>query len=204
MAIIDVYFDDRKRKRRRRILGGILIVLAALLGSQLGAGKPPETARTETIVVTKTETSYQTFEPYLPGPPPKSVVEPASVDFEPLKIGSGSPPRLVTVRNAGSHQLDVALSVTGEGFRMTHSCPERLNESERCDAAIVFSPAREGRHRGELTVVARDATQSVRLSGVATAADVAATPPPEITLYGKLALRPSGGQAILPVLVERT
>ena len=74
MAIIDVYFDDRKRKRRRRILGGILIVLAALLGSRFtGAAQwddPPIRPR----IIRVPETRYQTFEPYLPGPPPKSVV----------------------------------------------------------------------------------------------------------------------------------
>jgi centrosomal CEP192-like protein/beta-propeller repeat-containing protein len=93
-----------------------------------------------------------------------------SVDFGTEKVGTTSPPQVVTVRNVGSQPLVVRgiLAEPGTQFAQTNTCTSDLEPTESCTVNVTFTPAGFGETQGELIVVANSqpAARQVSLTGV--------------------------------------
>jgi hypothetical protein len=190
MAEITLFIDDsaedRRRKRQRWIEVAIVLVLLpvlAVLGSRREVVRVPVmgtvvTDRTDTTDKTDTTdtttstatgdtavTTTVTTETQAPPPPPLAVT-PAAIYFN----ARGLPAQLVTIKNA-EHVL---LKSSGQDFLVTDNC----RDGAPCVAAVVFTPASEGRRDGELRVIGNGGTRTVRLSGFTPVTPVKPPPPP--------------------------
>jgi hypothetical protein len=168
VAAITVYIDDsaEERRRRRRRLFEIIILLALIpaVAKMLEAENPP-IVRTRVVRVTVYRDKIGSGESQDIPPPPRVAVEPSLLHFAHCDVGSGTPAQLVKIRNAGGHSLDVALRSTGKDFVITDGC----GGGPPCTAAVVFAPSAEGRRSGQLLISGNGMTETVQLSGIATA-----------------------------------
>jgi hypothetical protein len=179
MAAITVYIDDsaeeRRRRRRRLIEIVILLALIPAAAKMLEAENPP-IVRTRVRTVTKTV--YRDKIVHDSGAsqdiplPPRVAVEPSLLHFAHCDVGSGTPAQLVKIRNAGGHSLDVALRSTSKDFVITDSC----GGGPPCAAAVVFTPSTEGPRNGQLLISGNGMTETVQLSGIATARRIGGGP----------------------------
>lgn len=190
MAQITLFIDDsaedRRRKRQRWIEVAVVLVLLPvlpLLSSRRAVvarvDRTDRTARTnrtsttsgDTVVTmvtdtTGTETTITTTETLPPQPQP-FVVTPAAIHFN----ARGLPAQLVTIKNA-EH---VFLKSNGQDFLITDNC----KDGAPCVAAVVFTPASEGRRDGELRVIGNGGTRTVHLSGFTPVTPPPPPPPPK-------------------------
>jgi hypothetical protein len=196
MATITLFIDDsaedRRRKRQRWIEVAIVLVLLpvlAVLASRREGGTVPvvgtvdgtdgtnTTDKTDTTdtttattitdtVVTMTETSATETSVTPQKPPQPLAVTPAAMYFN----ARGLPAQLVTIKNAEY----VLLKSSGKDFLVTDNC----KDGAPCVAAVVFTPASEGRRDGELRVIGNGGTRTVRLSGFTPVTPPPPPPPP--------------------------
>lgn len=79
---------------------------------------------------------------------PAVTLSPPSLTFSIRKVGTTSPPQMVTVTNVGYAAVDISgIPVTGRDaadFSQTNTCPSSLPIGEKCMIAVTFSPVNGG------------------------------------------------------------
>jgi hypothetical protein len=98
---------------------------------------------------------------------PVGALDPSSLDFGSLKLGS-SKALTTTLYNSGGSPLSIsAFTVTG-GFTQANTCPASLAVGSSCAISITFQPTRVGSQRGTLRIKDSATTkpQMITLSGV--------------------------------------
>jgi hypothetical protein len=139
-----------------------------------------------------------TIDPQLPLPPiqpslllkiapslgaPVPLVNPGAVSFPATLVGASSTAADITVGNYGDADLPAVNSVTISGpFSQTNTCTATVPGGKKCDVNVVFSPTSPGLQTGTLTVNfgGAFASQTVALSGTATAPAFSAAPSPVV------------------------
>lgn len=97
---------------------------------------------------------------------PTASVNPTSLTFSNVAVGSSSAPQTVTLTNGGTASLSInQISTTGQ-FTETNNCGTSLGLTT-CQISVVFSPTSAGVQTGTLTVMDNAAgnPQTVPLSG---------------------------------------
>lgn len=88
-----------------------------------------------------------------------------TIDFGGQKIGSTSPPQLVTITNRGAQNLSIsALNVGGDFVMPSKSCGSTLPAGVSCQVGLSFSPTAEGARNGFLSIVSNSGTPPRRVS----------------------------------------
>jgi hypothetical protein len=99
---------------------------------------------------------------------PSVVLNPQSLQYSALSVGSVSPAQTVVLRNMGSSALSIA-SITATGdFAETDNCGNNVSAASSCSLSITFAPTAGGARTGSI-VVQDDAPGSphvITLSGV--------------------------------------
>jgi hypothetical protein len=91
--------------------------------------------------------------------PPTLVVSATSLVFDPLSIGTTSPPKVVSLTNSTSGTLTITIVATA-GFAPTPAFPSgsnTLKASESGTIGVTFTPGQEGLVSGSMTVTATPA-----------------------------------------------
>jgi hypothetical protein len=98
--------------------------------------------------------------------PAAVVLNPTSLSFGTVTVGSTSPAQNVTVSSTGGVAATIqSLSVTGDFKISATSCNGSLAPSTGCTNAVVFTPTASGTRTGVLSVVDSVGTQTVMLTG---------------------------------------
>jgi hypothetical protein len=115
--------------------------------------------------------------------PPRPLVEPAAVAFEPQRVGTKSESLPVRIANEGHGELVVSdLRLEGEDaaafeLRGGDCLGVPLRHRATCAAEVAFGPTRPGEHEGRLAIVSNaDAPAAVDLAGRGTAPALAVDP----------------------------
>jgi hypothetical protein len=125
-----------------------------------------------------------TFPPYLPDNTSGISVSPSTVGFPSTVTGSSSAPQPVSITNTGSSSAAVSgISTTGD-FSQTNNCGSSLAAGASCTANVTFTPTVAGTRSGTLVVNAGGASQTVQLSGTATAPGPFLTANPGTLTFG--------------------
>lgn len=109
----------------------------------------------------------------------KYSVEPKSIAFGQVKLGTGGEEKVVTITNNGPVNLPItATSLSGENekqFAQSNDCPRELPIGKSCKSTVLFRPTWKGDHEATLTVWAKGGAPEtkVRLTGTGTGADTA-------------------------------
>lgn len=116
--------------------------------------------------------------------PPRPLVEPATVAFEPQRVGRESEPLALRIANEGRRELvvgdlrvegaDAAAFAVVSGDCLGVPLPHRAT----CIVQVGFTPARPGEHEARLDIVsnASEPTLAVGLAGRGTAPSLAVSP----------------------------
>jgi hypothetical protein len=109
---------------------------------------------------------------------PKAAFNPQSLDFDQQGVGSTSPPKTVTLRNAGDGPMTIRGFTIGPDFVQTNACPAVLAPSGHCDISVTFKPNHTGNLVESLSVQDDpvDTPPSVTLTGTATGPAVQLAP----------------------------
>ncbi len=83
-------------------------------------------------------------------------VNPASVDFSGVPVGTHSGAQVVTVSNTGTAPLNLDSIATSGDFSQTNDCGSVLDNGAHCTVSVIFSPASAGALSGMLSVSATD------------------------------------------------
>jgi hypothetical protein len=108
-------------------------------------------------------------------------LEPDTVDFGDVGIGSASEPEPLTVSNTGTADLPLAtIAIEGSNARDFEVQPDgscrsgaTLAAGDECTVAVAFVPTAEGERAGTLTVAGSSVTLRADLAGTGTAAPAA-------------------------------
>ena len=103
--------------------------------------------------------------------PAAIVVDPTSVNFGTVTLGSSSAAQSVTISNTGGVAATLqGLSVSGDYAVSANTCGSSLGPSAGCTVGIVFTPTASGTRMGVLTVTDSVGTQTAALTGVGASA----------------------------------
>lgn len=99
-------------------------------------------------------------------------VQPRTLIFATLPVGSISAPQAVTITNTGATSLPIAwihlVSADADEFtRVRRDCPDVLPAAQTCTATVTFAPVTTGSHQARLAVAAGGLRKSVTVSGAA-------------------------------------
>lgn len=98
--------------------------------------------------------------------PPDIVLNPASLSFGDVAVGTASPVQTVTISNTGGEAANLTSETASSGFTITaNTCGANLAANTGCSVSIAFSPAASGTVSGTFVVVDALGTQTVQLSG---------------------------------------
>lgn len=118
--------------------------------------------RTGTITVTADDpaTAPVLLKLSAQGDGPKLCVDPASLDFGTVSVGSASPPKSVTLRNCGTKPISIS-SMALEGnldFQSVGALPgpRDLPEGEKIDLAFLFKPLGVGQKAARFKIASSD------------------------------------------------
>jgi hypothetical protein len=101
-------------------------------------------------------------------------IDPESLNFGAVKVGSHKGPRNVTVSNPKGNKKNPGITVLMDGvsgagnpFIVTNGCSAPLPPGRNCNIAVVFAPTAGGPSNATLMIIdnAKNGTQSVRLRG---------------------------------------
>ncbi len=102
--------------------------------------------------------------------PASIVLDPASLSFGTVTVGSSSAAQSVTISNTGGVAATIQSgSVMGDFKASASTCGASLPASTGCTVSIVFTPTASGTRGGVLTVVDSAGTQTATLSGTGAA-----------------------------------
>jgi hypothetical protein len=128
---------------------------------------------TSTPTVSPTPTATTTATPTVsptptPSPTPGTLaVSPAKLKFHARKVGTTSPPGILTVINPGAAPVKfTAMPVSGD-FAQTNTCGASLAAYETCTISVTFKPTSVGMRTGDLPLTdnAANSPQVVDFSG---------------------------------------
>jgi hypothetical protein len=89
-------------------------------------------------------------------------LQPTSLDFGVVSHGSPSPPKSVTLTNAGSAPLRITkIDSRNDAFSVDSACPPALAVGERCTFWVVFAPTGEGVQSASVRIAADGGGQRV-------------------------------------------
>jgi hypothetical protein len=138
---------------------------------------PPEESfgkKTATLVIDSTDTKRPVLNVKLQGkaPPPKISASPSSVNFGKVNIGSTSSPKIVTVRNTGTSDLNISgiiISSTNDFNQEANACSV-VAKGSSCTISITFTPSSPAsKESASLNISSDDpkkAVFSVKLNGI--------------------------------------
>lgn len=141
----------------------------------------------------------------LPIPLPQAKVAPNTATFDPVNIGSVSPPQTFTVTNTGTALLSIGSIILSDpaDYSLANTCPGTLAPAATCTFTVVFRPQTPGVLPGNITVSdnsggSANAQQVVALSGtgVALPAPQAALTPSALTFPDTMVTRVATAQTI--------
>ena len=98
-------------------------------------------------------------------------IDPSSLEFGTVKVGSQKGPRDITVSNSKHSGSTVLMegvgSVAGTAFSVTNGCTGPLAPGARCTIAVTFAPTTTGKQHATLMILddAKGEPQSVELKG---------------------------------------
>jgi hypothetical protein len=112
---------------------------------------------------------------------PIGVLGTKSLSFPTEVVGTESPALQVTLTNAGNAALDIGSINTSGDFAQTNTCASPLAAGANCTISVTFAPTVAGTRSGTLTIPDDNdgvpgSTQSVSLTGTATAAAATVSP----------------------------
>jgi hypothetical protein len=92
------------------------------------------------------------------GAVPDISVEPASLDFGSLRVGSKAS-KVVKVSNAGNAPLTIShvqvYGASSDSFKIAHAC-DSIAPGASCDITVTFAPTRGGGKRAGLRIYSND------------------------------------------------
>lgn len=95
-------------------------------------------------------------------------ISPSQLTFGSQKVGTTSPPQVITLENFGNATLNISsTNVTGPFLISSTTCGSSLAPGLTCTVSIEFKPTQTGAANGDLVVTenAGDCPQFVALSG---------------------------------------
>jgi len=104
-------------------------------------------------------------------PTPGVSLNPTSLDFGTVQVGTPSSPQTVTVTNSGSASLTIStIAISGTNasdFAQTNTCTAVIAPGGTCTISVTFTPGASGSRSGSVTITdnAPNSPQSVPLSG---------------------------------------
>ncbi|MHB8600371.1 MAG: N,N-dimethylformamidase beta subunit family domain-containing protein, partial [Ktedonobacteraceae bacterium] len=104
-------------------------------------------------------------------PTPEVSLNPTSLDFGTVQVGTPSSPQTVTVTNSGSASLTISnIAISGSNasdFAQTNTCTSAIAPGANCTISVTFTPGASGSRSGTLTLTdnAPDSPQTVALTG---------------------------------------
>jgi phospholipase C len=98
------------------------------------------------------------------------VVSASQYNFPPQRVGTTSPPQIISLSNLGNTPLTMSSFKMAGDFSEAHSCPRSIPPAGFCRVNVSFSPKSTGLRTGTMTVTDSDPTspQVVSLSGIGT------------------------------------
>jgi hypothetical protein len=111
---------------------------------------------------------------FVPGTPgslflsgPIATLNPFSINFGPLVVGSTSPTQSLLLSNSGNAPLELTSITTTSGYAVTNTCGGSVAVSSSCTANVTFGPAGLGGSTGLLTITdsAPRGQQTIALAG---------------------------------------
>ena len=120
----------------------------------------------------------------LPIPVPQATVTPSAATFDPVNVGSVSPPQTFTVTNTGTALLTIGNIVLSDpaDYSLANTCPATLAPAAACTFAVVFRPQTPGVLPGKVTVSDNSGGSANTQQGVALSGTGVALPAPQATL----------------------
>jgi hypothetical protein len=105
-------------------------------------------------------------------------LNPTSVNFGSVDVGTVSPQQSVTLTNTGNATLNITSVTTASPFTVNNHCSSTLNAGDSCTIALNFAPTAGGTANGTLTIAdsALNSPQTVSLTGVGLAPQVTVSP----------------------------
>jgi Abnormal spindle-like microcephaly-assoc'd, ASPM-SPD-2-Hydin len=102
--------------------------------------------------------------------PSKLTINPASLVFGEVSVGTTSKPRTVTITDSGrkrSMPLSIAMESTSAPFAIKSQCEKTLKPHKSCKVSVTFAPTNTTARQGTLTIVDDEpnSPQTVSLSG---------------------------------------
>lgn len=99
-------------------------------------------------------------------PPAAIVLDPTSLTFGTVTVGSISASLYLTISNTGGVAATISsVSVTGDFTLSANTCGESLGPSTGCTVGIAFAPTVSGTRTGTLTVTDSVGTQTATITG---------------------------------------
>jgi hypothetical protein len=101
---------------------------------------------------------------------PVATLNPTSLNFGNVSVGTTSPAMNVTLTNTGSATLNITSIVASSSYGQTNTCAASLGVNQSCTISVTFSPAQTGTVAGTITVTdnASGSPQTVSLTGTGT------------------------------------
>lgn len=120
------------------------------------------------------------------GPTPGISVQPFSLGFGPIRVGSQATDRVSIFSNGSAPLLLSGISISGATFAQSNACPASLPVGAGCDITITYSPGTVGTQTGQLTIQSNGtpSTFTVNLTGTAVALLPAALSAPASADFG--------------------
>ena len=95
-------------------------------------------------------------------------LNPTSLNFGNISVGTSSSPMPVTLTNSGSTTLTITSITTTSQYTQTNNCGGSIGAGQSCTINVTFTPSQEGTVNGTLTVTdnANNSPQTASLTGV--------------------------------------
>jgi FG-GAP-like repeat/Cep192 domain 4 len=131
---------------------------------------------------------------------PVAGLNPGTLTFASLPVGSPSAAQTVTLSNTGTVALTISSVVSSGDFAQTNTCGGSLAVAASCTINVTFTPTAEGSRMGTLTITDNSngvdgSRQTVALSGTGNGATVGLAPA-SVTFSGQLVNSTSAAQTV--------